>query len=96
MKYLILTFFIMLSFSCTKEDVCQECTVLVETNFEEAQRKCDGGNNNYPALSFFATGTAVRCGDEIAESKAAAGTEQTTLCEGVTVTIRTKVTCKDL
>lgn len=80
--------------SCSK-DRCQDCTIITESSFEDANNKCQGFANNHPLFKVVDTINAGElCGDEITDTKSAVeSTVNVVLCPGVTYTIRTRLEC---
>lgn len=76
--------------SCTKEDDgCKTCKVIIETNAQEAQHRCNGLANNYPQ-GFVITNQydKVYCGLLPSNHET-----QTQICSGVFATVRTRYNC---
>jgi len=89
----ILTFFILLS--CSKEDDCKKCTLITESNYKEADRKCDQLANSYPKFDvILSESIGTVCGNDISKRKSELNKSQTkTLCNGVTYTVRSVLQC---
>lgn len=80
--------------SCGKESNCMTCTVMVDDNLVEAQRKCDGLANNFPEYGPVSSESlGLLCGEEITLAKQVEG-EVTTTCNGAIGTVRTRVSCR--
>lgn len=90
--FLYLIFF----FSCSKENDCQYCTIITESNYKEASNKCNGLANNYPAFEIINSQPFDElCGSEIESGrKLLENSTLMSLCDGVTYIVRTRLNCK--
>ena len=82
-------------FSCTPEK-CAICEAITESNFKEAQNKCQGLANNYPDYDLISnTSLGTICPDDLKAVRLAYEKSVTkTACTGITYTVRTRVVCK--
>jgi len=92
MKYIIILF--ALIFAACSKDECQTCKLVTESNVYEAQLKCDGLANNYPAFETLSSEN-LGCLDSTERTQAKKGesTVNKTECSGVTSTVRVRVVC---
>ena len=81
--------------SCSK-DRCQNCTIITESSFEDADDKCQGYENSHPTFKIVSTtNVGELCGDEIEDTRARMpAPTNTQLCPGVIYTIRTRLECQ--
>ena len=88
MKQLTILFLLVFAISCSKDDECTPCNVIIETNAMEASNRCQGLANNYPQGFTTTQNPQVFCG-RIPSDKS----EQKEICSGVFATTRTKYRC---
>jgi len=96
MKQLIIfTLLILLFTACSKEDDCKQCTLITESNYKEADNKCDGLANSYPKFDILKSESIGQvCGDNIQTTKNQLNKSETkTLCNGVSYTVRSVLQC---
>jgi hypothetical protein len=91
MKYLIFVFSLIF-FSCSQDESCIPYSLISESNEKEADYKCDGLANNYPAFEIISK-KSIGCltKDELEIAKKTLSSVTKNYCNGVTFTVRTRI-----
>ncbi|MFZ1749422.1 MAG: hypothetical protein WAU01_04500 [Saprospiraceae bacterium] len=91
MKYLIFVISIFM-FSCSEDESCKQYSLITESNEKEADYKCDGLANNYPAFEIISK-KSLGCltTEELNIAKKTLSSVTKNYCNGVTFTVRTRI-----
>ena len=93
--YRYLLFILALSLYSCADDPCRTCTVIIEDNFDAADRECLGLPSDYPyGYRVFTEWTDVYCDYEIDELYLREGEVFEPFCPGVVASTITWVICE--